>query len=206
MSWQTPRGSMLPAAIDVHLPGADDSAQLRQLPTQVVSQQTPSTQWVESHSVPAEHGWPFLLRPAQALDRTRGRSLQIGVSRRADLAAARAVDATGTGLQFCTPGARHVRRRRPQVPGVLRTRAAGARGRGCTGSRRRTSRSRRSRRRRPSSRQLGAPMLGADRALIGRALMERVPRRPATRAEIAAAAARDVAADLVGAEPRRSRR
>ena len=43
MSWQTPRGSALPAAIDVHLPSADASAQLRQAPVQAVSQQMPST-------------------------------------------------------------------------------------------------------------------------------------------------------------------
>jgi hypothetical protein len=43
-SLQTPRGSMLPAAVDVHLPGADASEQLRQEPVQSPSQHTPSTQ------------------------------------------------------------------------------------------------------------------------------------------------------------------
>ena len=56
MSWQTPRGSALPAGIAVHLPGADASEQLRQAPVQAMSQQTPSTQWVERHSVPVEQG------------------------------------------------------------------------------------------------------------------------------------------------------
>ena len=56
MSWHTPRGSTLPAAIEVHLPGVDGSEQLRQAPVQAVSQQTPSTQWVERHSVPVEQG------------------------------------------------------------------------------------------------------------------------------------------------------
>ena len=115
MSWQTPRGSMLPAAIDVHLPGADDSAQLRQLPTQVVSQQTPSTQWVESHSVPAEHGWPFCFGPHRPL--THAWPVSQSASERQTLL--HAPSTHWNGLQFCTPGARHVPTP-SQVPGVLR--------------------------------------------------------------------------------------
>jgi hypothetical protein len=67
MSTQTPRGSMLPAATSVHLPGVDGSAQLRQPPAQAVSQQVPSTQWVELHSGPAEQGCPFCLGPHRPL-------------------------------------------------------------------------------------------------------------------------------------------
>jgi hypothetical protein len=43
-STQTPRGSTFPTGIGVHFPGAEASAQLRQAPVQVPSQQTPSTQ------------------------------------------------------------------------------------------------------------------------------------------------------------------
>ena len=63
MSMQTPRGSALPAGIDVHLPGDEASEQLRQAPVQAVSQQTPSTQWVERHSVLAPQGAPVGLGP-----------------------------------------------------------------------------------------------------------------------------------------------
>jgi hypothetical protein len=57
------RGSALPAAIFVHFPGADGSAQLRQAPVQAPSQQTPSTQYPDLHSVPTLQLWPFCLGP-----------------------------------------------------------------------------------------------------------------------------------------------
>src|SRR5262245_42245166 len=63
MSLQTPRGSLLPATIGVHLPSAEDSAQLRHAPVQAVSQHTPSTQWVERHSEFAEHARPGSFGP-----------------------------------------------------------------------------------------------------------------------------------------------
>jgi hypothetical protein len=115
MSWQTPRGSALPAATEVHLPGAEASEQLRQAPVQAVSQQRPSTQWVERHSVPAEHGWPFCLGPHRPL--TQAWPISQSASERQTLLQAPSTQLNG--LQFCTPCGRQVPRP-SQVPGVLR--------------------------------------------------------------------------------------
>jgi hypothetical protein len=59
-SWasQRLRGSSAPAATCVQTPGADGSAQLRQLPVQASAQQTPSTQKLDWQSAAAVHGWP----------------------------------------------------------------------------------------------------------------------------------------------------
>ncbi len=62
-SVQTFRGSAAPAAMGVQVPSAVDSAQLRQLPVQAESQQTPSTQKPVAHSPAAPHDWPFGFRP-----------------------------------------------------------------------------------------------------------------------------------------------
>lgn len=115
MSVQTPRGSTLPAATSVHLPGADASAQLRQPPAQAVSQHVPSTQWVELHSVPAEHGCPFCLGPHRPL--TQAWSISQSLSLRQTLLHDPSTHLKG--LQFCTPGGWHVPTP-SHVPGVLR--------------------------------------------------------------------------------------
>jgi hypothetical protein len=45
------RGSGLPAAVVVQRPSAEGRAQLRQGPVQALSQQTPSTHWLDRHSL-----------------------------------------------------------------------------------------------------------------------------------------------------------
>jgi hypothetical protein len=115
MSWHTPRGSLLPAAIDVHLPGVEAREQLRHAPVHAPSQHTPSTQWVERHSAPAEHGWPFCLGPHSPLTQA------CPISQSASLLQTllHAPSTHLNGLQFCTPCGRHVPSP-SQVPGVLR--------------------------------------------------------------------------------------
>jgi hypothetical protein len=115
MSWQTPRGSALPAAIAVHFPGVEASAQLRQAPVHAMSQHTPSTQWVETHSVPAPHGWPFCFGPHVPLTQAWPGSQSASVTQTLLQAPATQLK----GLQFCTPWGRQVPRP-SQVPGVLR--------------------------------------------------------------------------------------
>ncbi len=51
LSWQAPRGSTLSAATIKQWPGEVASAQYEQVPVQALSQQTPSTQNPEAHSV-----------------------------------------------------------------------------------------------------------------------------------------------------------
>ena len=114
-SWQTPRGSPLPAGIDVHLPGAEAREQLRQAPVQAVSQQMPSTQWVERHSPFAEQGWPFCLGPHSPLTQACPASQSLSVVHTLLHASTTHLN----GLQFCTPCGRHVPRP-SHVPGVLR--------------------------------------------------------------------------------------
>jgi hypothetical protein len=63
LSWQTLRGSAVPAGIDVHLPIDDGSAQLRQAPLHASLQQTPSTQKAERHSDARVQVCPFCLGP-----------------------------------------------------------------------------------------------------------------------------------------------
>ena len=60
---QTPCGSAAPAGLEAQVPSEVDSAQLRQEPVQAELQQTPSTQKLEAHSLPAEQGCPFDLGP-----------------------------------------------------------------------------------------------------------------------------------------------
>jgi hypothetical protein len=57
-SLQMPAGSAVPFATVVHVPSVDGSAQLRHAPVQPLSQQTPSTQNPDLHSVPLAHGCP----------------------------------------------------------------------------------------------------------------------------------------------------
>jgi hypothetical protein len=56
LSAQTPCGSAPPSATGEQVPSDFERAQLRQLPVQVVAQQTPSAQKVLAHSLPAAHG------------------------------------------------------------------------------------------------------------------------------------------------------
>jgi hypothetical protein len=60
---QTPCGSAAPAGLDAQVPSEVDSAQLRHEPVQAELQQTPSTQKLGAHSVPAEQGCPIDLGP-----------------------------------------------------------------------------------------------------------------------------------------------
>jgi hypothetical protein len=62
-SVQTACGSPAPLGTGVQVPSDVDSAQLRQLPPQVVVQQTPSAQIPLPHSVSVEQGWPGALGP-----------------------------------------------------------------------------------------------------------------------------------------------
>jgi len=57
------RGSAAPAGLGAQVPSDVDSAQLWQAPAQAELQQTPSTQKLEAHSVPAEQGCPLALGP-----------------------------------------------------------------------------------------------------------------------------------------------
>ena len=63
MSLQVIRVSALPADTMVHLPCEPGRPQLRQAPVQELSQQYPSTQLPDLHSVPALHTWPSCLGP-----------------------------------------------------------------------------------------------------------------------------------------------
>jgi len=65
-SWQTFRVSSAPAAKFVQRPFDEVRAQLRQLPWQAFSQQTPSTQKFDAHSVLAAQPWPNCLGPQLA--------------------------------------------------------------------------------------------------------------------------------------------
>jgi hypothetical protein len=56
-------GSAPPAGLGAQVPREVDSAQLWQAPVQVELQQTPSTQKLEAHSMPAEQGCPFDFGP-----------------------------------------------------------------------------------------------------------------------------------------------
>jgi len=60
---QVLRGSSEPVATFVQTPGADGSAQLRQLPMQASAQQTPSTQKLDAQSPVPLHGWPLAFLP-----------------------------------------------------------------------------------------------------------------------------------------------
>ena len=63
LSVQMPWGSGAAAGLDAQVPSEVDSAQLWQAPVQAELQQTPSTQKLEAHSLPAEQGCPFDLGP-----------------------------------------------------------------------------------------------------------------------------------------------
>jgi len=62
-SVQVLRGSGAPAGTSTHCPGDPGSAQLRQAPWQLLSQQTPSTHSADSHSVASPQDWPFFFLP-----------------------------------------------------------------------------------------------------------------------------------------------
>jgi hypothetical protein len=55
--------STTPAAVGVHLPRLLESEQVWHAPLQALSQQTPSTQKFEAHSVAAVQAWPGPRRP-----------------------------------------------------------------------------------------------------------------------------------------------
>jgi len=69
---QIARGSFPPLATVVQRPRLPCSAQLRQAPSQVVSQQTPSMQLPEAQSAAAMQVSPFDLRPLHCLVRAPG--------------------------------------------------------------------------------------------------------------------------------------
>jgi hypothetical protein len=62
-SVQTPWGSAAPAATRVHVPSFPATAQLRQAPSQVVAQQTPSRQWPFTQSAFALQDCPSTFLP-----------------------------------------------------------------------------------------------------------------------------------------------
>jgi hypothetical protein len=79
LSWQTPRESGLPAGTARQWPGIIISPQLRQAPVQALSQQKPSTQWLDAHSFASRQVWPFCLGPqvlfTQAMPSSQSRSV-----------------------------------------------------------------------------------------------------------------------------------
>jgi hypothetical protein len=60
---QPPCGSMSSATTGLHIPARPATLHDRQLPQLLESQQTPSTQWVLSHSAAAVHSWPRRFKP-----------------------------------------------------------------------------------------------------------------------------------------------
>jgi hypothetical protein len=100
------RGSSTPAATWVQTPGADGSAQLRQLPVQASAQQTPSTQKLDWQSGPAPHGWPLAFLPQLPLLHTLPATQSSLLVQR--LMHALSVQRYGT--QLCTPGIRQLPR------------------------------------------------------------------------------------------------
>jgi hypothetical protein len=64
LSLQVPRGSAEPAAVLVQVPAEPCELQVRQPPAQVLVQQTPSTQKLDSHSVAWVHVAPGFFLPA----------------------------------------------------------------------------------------------------------------------------------------------
>lgn len=62
-SLQALRGSGSPAATLRQRPGEPGRLQLRQAPSQLLSQHTPSTHWPESQSSALAQAWPFLRFP-----------------------------------------------------------------------------------------------------------------------------------------------
>ena len=72
LSMQTCRGSAAFAGVGLQTPIDDGRAQLRQAPPHASSQQTPSTQKVLTHSVPALQGCPLGFGPQLPLWQTFG--------------------------------------------------------------------------------------------------------------------------------------
>ena len=60
---QRPCGSTFPAPTVTQWPGELARSQLRQVPVQALSQQTPSTQKFEAHSLAPLQLWPGVLGP-----------------------------------------------------------------------------------------------------------------------------------------------
>jgi len=66
LSLQVRRGSWEPLATSRHWPGEPGKSQLRQGPLQLLSQHTPSTHCVESHSPESAQGCPFCFLPQES--------------------------------------------------------------------------------------------------------------------------------------------
>src|SRR5450432_2942690 len=93
----------------------ESSAQLRQPPSHAPSQQTPSTQRPDRHSVAPPHGWPRFFLPHWPLTQAWPLSQSLSVTQ----LCVQAPLVQRKGEQFCTPRGRHV----PlpsHVPAVLR--------------------------------------------------------------------------------------
>ena len=115
MSTHAPRGSTLSAAMSVHFPGADASAQLRQAPAQAVLQQRPSTQFFEAHSPAVAQLWPSAFGPHEPATQTCPFSQSALVTH----AAVHVIPLHWNGLQFWTPWGLHSPRP-SHTPGVFR--------------------------------------------------------------------------------------
>jgi hypothetical protein len=113
-SVQMLRTSGLPAATATHLPGIIGSAQVRQAPVQALSQQTPSTQWLEAHSLASVQVWPFCLGPQVLLTQ----AIPVSQSRSVWQVVVQAPLPQRNGWQLVTSGGRQVPSP-SQVPAVL---------------------------------------------------------------------------------------
>jgi len=110
----TARESGLPAATGMQLPSDDASAQLRHAPAHAFSQQTPSTQKFERHSLALPQLCPSRLGPQLRLTQAMPSSQSSSLSQ----AVAHALLAQPYGWQFWMPDAPQTPRPL-HVPGVL---------------------------------------------------------------------------------------
>ena len=83
LSMQTCRGSAAFAGVGLHMPIDEGRAQLRQAPPHASSQQTPSTQKVLTHSVPALQGCPLGFGPQLPFWQTFGAMQSVSPEQRA---------------------------------------------------------------------------------------------------------------------------
>jgi hypothetical protein len=113
-STQVLRGSSVPALASVHLPGADDSAQLLQAPSHASAQQTPSTQKPLAHWPAPAQVCPFDFGPQLPLTQPWPLAQSASVWQWLT----QALPAHWNGSQSSTPGERQVPRP-SQVPAVL---------------------------------------------------------------------------------------
>jgi hypothetical protein len=103
---QTLRLSTVFAAMGVHVPFADASAQLRQAPPQASLQHTPSTQKLDAQSAAVVHVLPFVCLP---VPQTWFTQAIVGAQSTFVLHVVLHVpEAQVYGMHSCTPGALHV--------------------------------------------------------------------------------------------------